>query len=466
MNQLWNHMQPVDRYQVALNGILHDFDRKVLSLLYQPLIGAGCFSLYMTLWSEVEENRLSSEEWTHYHLMNFLSVNLREIYEYRIKLEGMGLLKSFVQKTGDERMFIYELQPPLSPEQFFTDGMLNVFLYRKLGKAHFSRLKKYFSDKSPITHEYQEITRTFQDVFASQAGGANILMDEEGQHESRVMSDHEYFTRKETSSIKIENTDFDFEILKAGLHEMILPQRALTAPVKEAILKLSFLYNINAVDMKNLLLTALNDEQEIDIEELRKAARDWYQIENANELPNLVDRIQPPVYRGSTEKVSTQEEKLIAYLETTSPRQLLIDISDGAEPSKGDLQALEEVMFQQQLSPGVTNVLIQYVMLKTDMKLSKNYLEKIASHWSRKKVKSVKEAMELAKNEHRQYQEWAENKKTQNNVRKQPIRKEKLPDWFVENDETENQSVQAKPDQESIEEKRKRLEELQKKFKK
>jgi replication initiation and membrane attachment protein len=236
--------------------------------------------------------------------------------------------------------------------------------------------------------------------------------------------------------------------------------------VKEAILKLSFLYNINAVDMKNLLLTALNDEQEIDIEELRKAARDWYQIENANELPNLVDRIQPPVYRASTEKVSTQEEKLIAYLETTSPRQLLIDISDGAEPSKGDLQALEEVMFQQQLSPGVTNVLIQYVMLKTDMKLSKNYLDKIASHWSRKKVKSVKEAMELAKNEHRQYQEWAENKKTQNNVRKQPIRKEKLPDWFVENEETENQSVQAKPDQESIKEKRKRLEELQKKFKK
>ena len=226
MNQLWNHIQPVDRYQVSLNGILHDLDRKVISLLYQPLIGAGCFSLYMTLWSEVEENRLSSEEWTHYHLMNFLSLNLREIYEFRIKLEGMGLLKTFVQKAGEERIFIYELQPPLSPEQFFTDGMLNVFLYRKLGKAHFSRLKKYFSDISPVTHEFQEITCSFQDVFATQAGGTNIFMDEEGQNESQVMSDHEYFARRETSSIKIENTHFDFELLRAGLHEMILPQKA------------------------------------------------------------------------------------------------------------------------------------------------------------------------------------------------------------------------------------------------
>lgn len=41
-----------------------------------------------------------------------------------------------------------------------------------------------------------------------------------------------------------------------------------------------------------------------------------------------------------------------------------------------DLTAVEDVMLGQKLDPGVINVLIHYVMLKTDMKLSKNYMEK------------------------------------------------------------------------------------------
>ncbi|MDI5788509.1 hypothetical protein PO124_09225 [Bacillus licheniformis] len=41
-------------------------------------------------------------------------------------------------------MFIYELIPPLRPDEFFQDGMLNVFLYNRVGKARFQQLKEYF----------------------------------------------------------------------------------------------------------------------------------------------------------------------------------------------------------------------------------------------------------------------------------------------------------------------------------
>lgn len=57
------------------------------------------------------------------------------------------------------------------------------------------------------------------------------------------------------------------------------------------------------------------------------------------------------------------------------------------------------------------NVLLYYVLLRTNMKLSKVYLEKIAGHWSRKKIKTAKEALVLAKQENKDYQEWARNKK-------------------------------------------------------
>jgi replication initiation and membrane attachment protein len=464
MKQLWNEIQPVDRYQVVTNGVLHEYDRKVISFLYQPLIGANCFSLYMTFWNEVEENRLWSDDWTHYHLMNFLALNLSDIYDARLKLEGIGLLKTFVKNVDENRTFIYELQPPLSPEQFFTDGILNVFLFKQLGRAHFFRLKKFFTDAASKKDEYQDITRSFQDVFMSSSGD-HFSQDHEAHEASKVNKDQQYHTRMNPKEIKIEEENFDYELFLSGLKGLIIPQKVISSKVKEAIIKLAFLYNINAIDMQNIVLSALNSEQKIVIDDLRRAARDWYQLEHANQLPQLVDRLQPLINRTSDDNGSTREDKLVHYLETTSPRQLLIDISDGVEPSKGDLQAIEEIMIQQKLSAGVVNVLIQYVLLKTDMKLTKNYMEKIASHWTRKKVKSVKEAMDLAKSEHRQYQQWAENKNDQKNTRKKPIRTEKLPEWFSEKDEKQ---INSKTDQgkEDFEEKLRRLEMIQEKYKK
>src|SRR3982751_3079018 len=128
MAQHWQEIIPIDRYIVAAGGPLHEYDRKVVTFLYQPLIGSTCFSLYMTLWAELEENRLWSEDSTHHLLMNLLEMNLKEIYEARLKLEGIGLLKTFVKTDEGERSFIYELFPPLTPEQFFLDGMLNIYL--------------------------------------------------------------------------------------------------------------------------------------------------------------------------------------------------------------------------------------------------------------------------------------------------------------------------------------------------
>ena len=128
-------------------------------------------------------------------------------------------------------------------------------------------------------------------------------------------------------------------------------------------------------------------------------------------FPSLIEKTQPVMYQTINKEPETQEEKLIYYFETTSPLQYLRDISGGAEPSKADVKIIEDVMFEQKLNPGVVNVLIDNVMRKTDMKLTKNYVEKIASHWARKNIKTVKDAMDLAKMEHRQYLEWAEGKK-------------------------------------------------------
>lgn len=439
MTQHWHELVPVDRYVVAANGLLHDYDRKILAFLYQPLIGANCLSLYMTLWAEMEENRLWSESHSHHSLMNFMDMNLKKIYEARLKLEGIGLLKTFVKENEERRSFVYELQPPLTPEQFLSDGMLNIYLYRKIGKAQFGRVKRFFSEKTVQDSEFKQVTKAFQDVFSS--GDPSIFSYNEETKQDISESDGERFIgRSEPNGIKALVPDFNFDLLLAGLHESLIDKDAFTNQVREVVSSLAFLYEINdPIEMKKIVLRAINQDDKIDIEELRKAARDWYQLEHHDKLPSLIENTQPIIYQTVDQEPKTKEDKLIHYFETTSPLKFLRDTGGGSEPSKADVQIIEDVMFQQKLNPGVVNVLIHNVMQKTDMKLTKNYVEKIASHWARKNIRTVKEAIELAKLEHRQYEEWAESKKTtkQGNYKKKPTRTEVLPDWFDDKEKSE-----------------------------
>jgi replication initiation and membrane attachment protein len=456
MAQHWQELIPIDRYQVTSNGLLHEYDRKVLTFLYQPLIGSTCLSLYMTLWAELEENKLWSESSTHHLLMNLLSINLKDIHEARLKLEGIGLVKTYMKMDDSGRSFIYELHPPLNPEQFFLDGMLNIYLYRKIGKNHFARLKRFFSDRQmPKEEDYQEVTRAFQDVFASATPGSLQYMQEHSE-ELEAEAAHEFIGRQDQKPIQIDTNTFDFELLKAGLNESLVPQKALTKKVKEVISNLSFLYGISPIEMKNFILGAINEKDEIDIEDLRKGARDWYQFENYDQLPSLINRTQPAVHQVQLTEPKSQEEKLIRYYETTPPIVIFKELSGGVEPSTSNLKILEEVMIKYKLPPGVVNVLIEVTLRKTDMKFTKAFVESIASHWARLKIKTVKEAMEAARKEERSFKD---SKKTGKSTRQKPIRTEVLPDWFDEtkkevvNDKENNVDTELEARKRAIEEK-------------
>ena len=461
--QHWQEILPIDRYIVAANGLLHEYDRKVLTFLYQPLIGSTCFSLYLTLWTELEENRLWSESSTHHLLMNLMGMNLNDIYEARLKLEGIGLLKTFVKTDDGERSFIYELHPPLNPEQFFLDGMLNIYLYRKIGKNHFARLKRFFTDhRKPEEKEYQNVTRAFQEVFASATPGSLQYLQDVSEDIEEAGENKQFIGRNETEPIQIDGSTFDFHLLEAGLNESLVPKKALTHKVKNVISNLAFLYNIDPIEMKNFILGAINPNDEIDIEDLRKGARDWYQFENYDQLPSLINRTQPIAHQVQLTEPKTQEERLIRSFETTSPLTVFKEISGGVEPSDANLKLLEEVMIKYKLLPGVVNVLIDFVMRETNMQFSKNYVDSIASHWARLQVKTVKEAMELAKSKKNAQ---IDSKNTGKRANKKPIRTELIPDWF---DESPNASVKDNaPENSSEDEAKKRaIEEKLKAFRK
>ncbi|EUJ33259.1 chromosome replication initiation / membrane attachment protein DnaB [Listeria floridensis FSL S10-1187] len=205
---------------------------------------------------------------------------------------------------------------------------------------------------------------------------------------------------------------------------------------------------------------ALDAKGNIVPEQLRKIIRESYQIEH-QDLPKLVMRKPEQALVNQEEQVQlNDEDALQLYLESVTPFQLLVDIADGAEPAETDLKVIEDVMTKQNLPQPVMNVLIEYVLLRLDGKISRNYMMTIAAHWKRKRVKTAKEAMELALAEHEKYkrlQEEPELKRSNKAPFSRKQRTEVLPDWFDKEETEPAESELSEREKETLEEQVERI---------
>ena len=87
-------LYPADVYQVIDKSLLSSSDKLVLNMLYMPIIGNIAVMLYFFLQTETK-NTFISCELTHKHLMTSMGITLDNLKEARLKLEGIGLLKTY-----------------------------------------------------------------------------------------------------------------------------------------------------------------------------------------------------------------------------------------------------------------------------------------------------------------------------------------------------------------------------------
>ena len=91
-----------------------------------------------------------------------------------------------------------------------------------------------------------------------------------------------------------------------------------------------------------------------------------------------------------------------AYFKSISPRQMIMHTTGKDSVSNMDLTVIADLNKRYHLRDEVINVLIQYILLAS-LSLSHPSLFKIAMHWSRLKVETAEEAMNLVQKEHTKY---------------------------------------------------------------
>lgn len=402
---------PVDGYFVVLKKPLPENYLQSLTHLYQPLIGPEALMLYQTLLNDIKLQEDTIPQ-THHTLMNYMTMPLDKIYESRIKLEGMGLLKSFKKTNQDTTVYTYELQRPFDPESFFQEAMFTTLLYHHIGEQRFRKLKDFFiSEEKEAAGE--NITADFQDVFQTFAPDPNTIQHIPVQENG-----------------KSNHFQEEFQWLEHLLKQRMIPvNRVLTKENCNLISQMYMIYDLESFEIDKAVLWALTDENYLDTEEFKRACHDFFKAKNNNKPIRLIEKKVQKQPEKQNNKAQTKEELLIQQLEKISPKELLEDLSSGNFASEQDMKLISNVMTTQGLPAPVMNVLIHYVLLQTNMKLSKAYLEKIASHWSRAKLQTASEAMEFAKKEKASYQQ-AQQKRT-SNYQKQTV-KDIVPDWFKE----------------------------------
>lgn len=416
---------PVDGYYVLLKGNLPAGYDKSLTHLYQPLIGMQATMLYQTLLHEIELQTESAQ--THHTLMNYVNIPLDEIYRARLKLEGIGLLKAYEyhhKKKNNERYYLYELQCPFAPKDFFKDAMLTQLLFHHIGDKKFYILKEFYSTR-PVKEKGKNVTASFEDVFQTFQPSLD---------QAQPMLDKQVDPAPQVRKI-------DFSWMEQMLKQrMIPPEDVLREENKKLISQMAVLYHLTANELEKAVLWALTEENKLDADEYKAACHDLFKTQQHQTPIQLTAREDQQPHPPPAKNPATKEEQLINELEIISPKQLLEDLSSGSQASEQDMRTINEVMTTQGLPSPVMNVLIHYVLLQSNMKLSKAYLEKIASHWSRANLKTAKEAMNFAKRETEKYQKGASIPKKRQKLASNEV----VPEWFKERKKQQQEKAKQK----------------------
>lgn len=393
---------PLDNFVVINKTILNDQDRLVLMLLYQPIIGGIGISLYFTLWSFLDQNKINSSGNIHSDLITSMQMKIEDIKEAREKLEGIGLVKTYLKK-GEVNSYIYELYSPLSAYEFINNPILNTALYNNLTKKEYSRIIETLALPKIDLSGYKNISRSFKDVY-------NFLESEKVDNKNIRKVNH--------LDLAFEPT-INFNEVLSLIPEGMLNLKNISKENKEIIYQLSFVYGLDNEAMSEIIKNSIVNYR-IDMDLLKDNCRSFYKFEHKGKIPKAVFQSQPLCLRQDKVEDS-RKSKLINQFEKENPYDFLAS-KQGARPTKKDLEIIEYLIIDQKLNPGVVNVLIDYVLKINNNKLVRSFVEQIAAQWKRSKITTVSDAMDIAMNEY---------DKNKNKTKKNLNTKEIVPQWLT-----------------------------------
>lgn len=151
------HFTENHRFTVSRSFALGTLSGKMLSGIYQPMIGAGAVALFHTLHQQAPADKTGYSRLEMQRKL-FLQLELehgekgrRQFIEWSSRLEAVGLLATSRRLFPETEEYVYEyrLYEPLAPEEFFRNQHLVLLLRDKIGKMMLLQLHEELIGEEP-----------------------------------------------------------------------------------------------------------------------------------------------------------------------------------------------------------------------------------------------------------------------------------------------------------------------------
>lgn len=170
------HFSEYHRFCVIRDFALSSLDYKMLSAIYQPMIGAYAVAIYQTLYQQLPADKVGSSTPEQQRKL-FLALELeagergrQHFIDQTSRLEAVGLLKSSRRFAAASEDYVYEytLFAPLGPNEFFRNQHLTLLLRDKVGKYAVFALRDELllpTDKEVEASNSENLSVPFYDLF-------------------------------------------------------------------------------------------------------------------------------------------------------------------------------------------------------------------------------------------------------------------------------------------------------------
>lgn len=342
------------KFNIYSSFTLSNDDVAAVSLLYGPLIGSDAAILYFAFAALLERNNLKSEEIIHQDIFDLYSLKPNDFLKARYKLEGIGLLVSYL----DDDKYIYVLCPPLSPKTFIKDVTLGLYLYSKLRKETFEFIYNHFKIEKLDKNRYKNITKSFDEVYESRLDNDNTF--EKFQY---------ILGKKPNKGIVINDYKFDFDYFVKEINVDFL-EVGVTKTFKKQICDMSFVYGFNEAEMISLFNDSINKSGYYDFRILKKKANILFTYKKNMNAPKLTEKNDDNNTFGD----------IISFLDNASPSELLGELIPNYPASY--LDTIMEIYTSIELPRGVINCMIAKVLKDKSGELpSVKYFKKVSESW-------------------------------------------------------------------------------------
>lgn len=361
-----------DFYEIRVASLITNLDRDSLLELYQPIIGAPAASLYLTLSTQNKSNGgsiLKTEQ-----LLKSMQLSAGEFYSARRYLEAVGLIRTYESVIEDVRCYIYVIYSPKSPKAFFDDTLFKGLLILSVGEKEAKRLANKWKVNLTIPEEYHEVSASFLDVY-------KIDYDDPSFRKEFATT----ILGRDHGRAKLE-FNYDLFFGYVGDNSTITASSFKKKDMKE-ISRLATLFGLDEKRMAFIVVDEYISEGPVHLDFKRLKNRCEQEIRFST-----VKNVEKSNVSGDSELA-----KKIQLMEETAPAKFLQYLQQGTKLARSDLAIVNSLSKDYGFGNGIINTIVEYVLIKNNNILSKNYCEKVAASLAREGVTTTVDAMNYLK---------------------------------------------------------------------